>query len=233
MICSWSSSSMRVGSPSRALGADTRSESRSDRVGLLWSGGRPLAGCSGVVGHQLPARAGAIRDRESTRLAYALPSCVPSASWSSSLLVPLLGPCERKRARTLARSIRLGRVHRAGGVTPVEVRHAPQSKPVTPALHASRRRSHRRWLRAWAENPGRRASSPSTVLLLRAFVWGTGVRSLEASPLAHGPAHCGSRPFAAANATLPLVRIGSTVGRHRAAPASHDCGSLRGGHRGC
>ena len=50
------------------------------------------------------------------------------ASWSSSLPVPLLGPRGRKRARTPARSIRLGRVHRAGGVTPVEARHQPHSQ---------------------------------------------------------------------------------------------------------
>jgi hypothetical protein len=40
-----------------------------------------------------------------------------------------------KRARTLARSTRLGRRHRAGGVTPVRATPALQSKPVA---HASR-----------------------------------------------------------------------------------------------
>ncbi len=61
------------------------------------------------------------------------------ASWSSSLPVPPLGPRGRKRARTPERSIRSGRGHRAGGVTPVEVRHRLRtSKPVTPA---SRRES--------------------------------------------------------------------------------------------
>ena len=69
-------------SPSRALGPGMCGGGRLDRTGLLWSGCRPLAGCSGVVGRQLLARAAAIRDRESTRLAYALPNCVPSASWS-------------------------------------------------------------------------------------------------------------------------------------------------------
>jgi hypothetical protein len=64
---------------------------------------------------------------------------VSCASWSSSLPVPLLGPRGRKRARTPERSIRSGRGHRAGGVTPVEVRHRLRtSKPVTPA---SRRES--------------------------------------------------------------------------------------------
>jgi hypothetical protein len=67
-------------SPSRAIASCTRSGNRSDRTGLLWSGGHQLAGCSDGVGHQLPARAAATRDRGSTRLACALPHCVPSAS---------------------------------------------------------------------------------------------------------------------------------------------------------
>ena len=54
------------------------------------------------------------------------------ASWSSSLPVPLLGPRGRKRARTPARSIRLGRGHRAGGVTPVEARHQPHNQNQQP-----------------------------------------------------------------------------------------------------
>ena len=58
---------------------------RSDRTGLRWSGCHPLAGRLGVVGHRSPTRPAAIRDHESTRRAYAPPSCVPSASSSSSL----------------------------------------------------------------------------------------------------------------------------------------------------
>ena len=41
---------------------------------------------------------------------------------------PSLGSRGRKRARTPARSIRSRRDHRAGGVTPVEVRHRPRSQ---------------------------------------------------------------------------------------------------------
>jgi hypothetical protein len=134
LIDSWSSRLDAGRSPSRAIASGARSGDRSDRVGLLCSACRPLAGCSSVVGHQLPARAAAIRDRESTRLAYALPNCVPSASRSSSLLVPLSGSCGRKRARTAARSIRLGRVHRARWGSALRSKApGPQSKPVTRA----------------------------------------------------------------------------------------------------
>jgi hypothetical protein len=49
------------------------------------------------------------------------------------LPVSLLGPRGRKRARTPERSMRLGRDHRIGGVTPVESAPAPQSKPVARA----------------------------------------------------------------------------------------------------
>ncbi len=41
---------------------------------------------------------------------------------------------QRNRARTPARSIRSGRVHRAGGVTPVEVRRRPRSQISNPRL---------------------------------------------------------------------------------------------------
>jgi hypothetical protein len=51
----------------------------SDRVDLLSSGGHPDAECSVVVARQLTTRAAAIRDRKSTRLAYALPDHVLSA----------------------------------------------------------------------------------------------------------------------------------------------------------
>jgi hypothetical protein len=47
-------------------------------VDLLWSAGHPDAGRSFVVGRQSTTRAAAIRDRKSTRLAYALPDHVLS-----------------------------------------------------------------------------------------------------------------------------------------------------------
>ena len=91
-----------TGRASRTIASGTRGGARSDRAGLRWSGCHPLAGCSGVVGHRLPPRAAAIRDRESTRHAYALPNCFRSASWSSSLPVPLVGPARKKEANPRA-----------------------------------------------------------------------------------------------------------------------------------
>jgi len=90
--------SARRASPMNASG--TRGGGRSDRAGLLRCGCHPLAGRSDVVGHQLPARASEIRDRDSSRRADELPGPVACASWSASLPVPLLGPRGRKRART-------------------------------------------------------------------------------------------------------------------------------------
>ena len=81
-----------TGRASRTIASGTRGRGRPDRAGVRWSGRHPLAACSGAVGHRLPPRAAAIRDRESTRHAYALPNCVRSASCSSSLPVPLVGP---------------------------------------------------------------------------------------------------------------------------------------------
>ncbi len=111
---------------------------------------------------------------------------------------PLSGPRVRKRARTPARSIRLARGHRAGGVTPVGARHRPpQSKPVTPASRLVTGRAVG-GNRARAENPGRRASSRSNVLPSRAFVCadlklcsdssaGAGIGRLVATGRAHLP----------------------------------------------
>jgi hypothetical protein len=47
---------------------------------------------------------------------------------ASSLPVPLSGPRQRTRARTLARSLRSRRSHRGGGITPVEVLYRPRSQ---------------------------------------------------------------------------------------------------------
>jgi hypothetical protein len=69
----------RLGSPSRASASGRRSARSSDRVDLLWSWGHPDAGCAVVVARQLTTRTAAIRDRNSTRLAYALPDHVLSA----------------------------------------------------------------------------------------------------------------------------------------------------------
>jgi len=153
---------------SRRIASGTRSGDRSDRPEQPWPGSRPLAARSGVVGHRSPPRPAATRDHDWIHLASAPPSPVASGPWSSSLPVPLLGPRRRERARTPERSIRSGRGHRTGGVTPVETGHRPCSqKPVT---HASRLVAQIAPSVAFglrAENPGRRASSRLTVLPLR------------------------------------------------------------------
>ena len=123
-----------AGLASGTIASGTRGGGRSDGAGLRWSGCRPLAGCSGVVGHRLPPRAAAIRDREPTRHAYALPNRVRFASWSSSLPVPLVGPRGKEqgvdpRAFNQVGTQPPGRWGNARrSTTP-----APQSKPVTAA----------------------------------------------------------------------------------------------------
>jgi hypothetical protein len=122
-----------TGRASRTIASGTRGGARADRAGLRWSGCHPLAGCSGVVGHRLPPRAAAIRDRESTRHAYALPNCLPSPSLTRHRLQAFpslcLGPRGRRRARNPpGRSNRLRRVHRAGGATSLGVPHRPRSQ---------------------------------------------------------------------------------------------------------
>ena len=87
-----------------------------------------------------------------------------------SLPVPLLDRRARKRARTPARLARLGRVHRVGGITPVKHGAGPAVKTGNPSLSPRGARSAVGGIRAWAWNPGSRASSSSTVLLVRAFM---------------------------------------------------------------
>ena len=123
-----------TGRASRTIASGTRGGGRSDGAGLHWSGCHPLAGCSGVVGHQLPPTAAAIRDRESTRHAYALPNCARSASWSQAFPSLWWVRADGKRGQN-PRAFnqvgtrppgRWGNAHRSRAP-------APQSKPVTPA----------------------------------------------------------------------------------------------------
>lgn len=123
-----------TGRASRTIASGMRGGGRSDGAGLRWSGCDPLAGCSGVVGHRLSPRAAAIRDRESTRHAYALPNCVRSASCSSSLPVPLVGPRERQRGCNPRAFNRIEtRPPGRWGNARRSTAPAPRSKPVTPA----------------------------------------------------------------------------------------------------
>jgi hypothetical protein len=83
---------------------------------------------------------------------------------SSCLPNPRLGPPARERERTPARLARLGRGHRAGGVTPVEQATGPAVKTSSPRLPPRDAERAVGGIRAWGENPGRRASSLTTVL---------------------------------------------------------------------
>jgi hypothetical protein len=159
---------------SRTFASDTRSEDRSDRPGLPWSGYRAPAARSSVAGRRSPRKPAASRDREPTRRADALPNLVVSASSSPRLPIPLLPipllePRARKRARTPARSTGLGRGHRAGGVTPVEQDTGPAVKTSGPRLPPRDAKRAVGGIRAWGENPGRRASSLTTVLPFGTF----------------------------------------------------------------
>jgi len=149
---------------SRTFASGTRSEDRSDRPGLPWSGYRAPVARSSVAGRRSPRKPAASRDREPTRRADALPNLVVSASSSPRLPIPLLEPRARKRARTHARSTGLGRGHRAGGVTPVEQDAGPAVKTSGPRLPPRDAKRAVGGIRAWGENPGRRASSLATLL---------------------------------------------------------------------
>jgi hypothetical protein len=83
-----------------------------------------------------------------------------------NLPVPLLDRRATKRARTPARSARLGRFHRAGGITPVKHGARPAVRTGNPSLSPRGAHSAVGRIRAWARNPGSRASSSSTVLLV-------------------------------------------------------------------
>lgn len=76
---------------------------------------------------------------------------------------PSDGPPAR-RGRIPARLARLGRCHRAGGVTPVVKAAGPAVKTSSPRLPPRNAQRAVGGIRAWGENPGRRASSLTTVL---------------------------------------------------------------------
>ena len=99
---------------------------------------------SGVVGHRSPARAAAMHDHESTRLAYALPERVPSTSWSSSFPSPCWVRAERRGPEPPRGQQIETRPPGRWGNARRSTAPAPQSKPVTPP-RASWRRSRRRW----------------------------------------------------------------------------------------
>jgi hypothetical protein len=132
---------------------------------VLWSACYPLAACSGVVERRPRVRPAAIRARDLARVPCAAPSSAPSASWCSGLSRPLSGPRGCKRARTPGR-------HQVAAKQRARLGCARGSAPTGPAVKTSNPRLSPRdadravgGIRTWAQNSGRRASCPSTVLL--------------------------------------------------------------------
>jgi hypothetical protein len=145
---------------SRTFASGTRNENCLDRPRLPWCGYRAVGARSGVAGHRSPRKPAATRDRGPTRRADVLP--YPVASAYPRLPIPLLEPRAGKRARTRAHG--LGRGHQAGGVTPVERDAGPAGKTSNPRLPPRDAERAVGGIQAWVENPGRRASSPTTLL---------------------------------------------------------------------
>jgi hypothetical protein len=132
---------------------------------VLWSACYPLAACSGVVERRPRVRPAAIRARDLARVPCAAPSSAPSASWCSNLSRRLSGPRGCKRARTPGR-------HQVAAKQRARLGCARGSAPTGPAVKTSNPRLSPRdadravgGIRTWAQNSGRRASCPSTVLL--------------------------------------------------------------------
>ncbi len=169
---------------SRTFASGTRSGDRSDRTVPPWSGYRALGACSSVAGHRSPRKPAATRDPEPTRRADAPPDHVPSASSSTRLPIPLLRPRARKRARTPRVQPDRGRGHQAGGITPVEQHAGPAVKTSSPRLPPRDAERAVGGIRAWGENPGRRASLPTTVLLFGPVACPALKKSARVSPRA-------------------------------------------------
>ena len=155
-----------------ATASGMRGGGRSDRARMPWSGCCPLAWAFRRRWASTPCESRRDPRSRLTSPRLALPSSVPSASWFFGLPVPLLGPRGRKRARTPERSIRLGTR------PPGRWGNADRGNCTGPAVKTSNPRLTPRGagravggIRTWAENSGRRASSESTVLLLRPLVW--------------------------------------------------------------
>src|SRR5436305_3059807 len=149
---------------SRTFASGMGSVDRSDRPGPPWSGHRALGACSSVAGHRSLRKPAATRDHEPTRRADAPLDRVPFASSSSRLPIPLLRPRARKRARTPRVQPDWDETTGAGGVTPVEQHAGPAVKTSSPCLPPRDAERAVGGIRTWGENPGRRASSPTTVL---------------------------------------------------------------------
>jgi hypothetical protein len=118
-----------------------RSDRRSDRMDMPWSGCRALAARSSVAEHRSPRKPTASRDHERTRRVYAPPNSVPSLSSSSGLPIPLLGPRAKEEGENPSASNQIGtRPTSRWDNAPTSRAPAPQSKPV---VHASRLVTHK------------------------------------------------------------------------------------------
>jgi hypothetical protein len=130
----------------------------------------------------------------SVRVIY---SCLPN---------PLFGPPARERERTPARVAGLGRGHRAGGVTPVEQATSPAVKTSSPRLPPRDAERAVGGIRAWGENPGRRASSPTTVLPFRVLAHPNLAKSARTLPRDHRRTRCPPPPAATDHARIAPMR---------------------------
>jgi hypothetical protein len=149
----------------------TRSADRSDRPGLAWSGYRAPSGRSSVAGHRSPRKPAATRDREPTRRADARLDPVASASSSPRLPIPLLEPRAKEEGEKPRAFNRIGTRPPGRWVTPAEQDAGPAVKTSDPRLSPRDAQCAVGGIRAWGENPGRRASSPTTVLPFAALAY--------------------------------------------------------------
>ena len=83
---------------------------------------------------------------------------------------PSAGTTRKEEGNNPRALARLGRGHRAGGVTPVEQAADPAVKTSSPRLAPRDAERAVGGIRTWGENPGRRASSLTTVLPFGACV---------------------------------------------------------------
>jgi hypothetical protein len=168
LICSWSSSSMRVARlvvRSRQVGV--AGVARTERVcfgpgAIRWPG---VQASSGLDCRREPQRSAIASQLTSpTRWRIMFRALHDPRAFSSLYRGRAQGRGLEPRAFN-----RLGRVHRAGGVTPVEVHTDPAVKTGNPCLTPRGASRAVGGIPARAENPGRRASSCPTVLLSRAL----------------------------------------------------------------
>lgn len=139
--------------PSRTFAPGTRSGDYSVRAGPVWSLHLALAAGSGAAAHRPQRKPAAIRDHGPTRRADGPADDVLCASCLHAFPSLVWGQRARMGARPPARSIRLGRGHRAGGVTPIEQDTGPAVKTSSPCLPPRDAQCAVGGIRAWGEIP--------------------------------------------------------------------------------